>query len=212
MTASVLRCPRRVGFAGMAFVVSLTVVGWQAGSAYAQAGGQNTAQVSKAESLPATAASTSRDVVTPRETSHQRALTARPDGMVGHPLHAAEDRLSVARPVENRSLFRRAAAAFPAFCKHWGRMLRDREVNNLKHVAWHDKNGWKTGTYIAYGPIKTCNTKATDGVPIGELTYREHEYSLVGHTVEQARHSPPKLIGVTDTTEIFRWDKSQWVY
>jgi hypothetical protein len=107
--------------------------------------------------------------------------------------------------------FERASQLFPAFCKDWERRLHDRELNNMETVSWKDQDGYKTGTYLAYSPIKTCNCKrSTGGVPIGELTYQETEYYLAGHTVEEARHAPPKTVGVTNTTEIFRWDRTKW--
>jgi len=107
--------------------------------------------------------------------------------------------------------FDRASESFPAFCKDWERRLHDRELNNQESVSWKDQDGFKTGTYLAYSPIKTCNCKrSTGGVPIGELTYQETEYYLAGRTVEEARHAPPKLVGVTNTTEIFRWDRTKW--
>jgi hypothetical protein len=109
------------------------------------------------------------------------------------------------------AVFDRASESFPAFCKDWERRLHDRELNNIESVSWKDQDGYKTGTYLAYSPIKTCNCKrSTGGVPIGELTYQETEYYLAGHTVEEARHAPPKTVGVTNTTEIFRWDRTKW--
>jgi hypothetical protein len=107
--------------------------------------------------------------------------------------------------------FDRASESFPAFCKDWERRLHDRELNNVESVSWKDQDGFKTGTYLAYSPIKTCNCKrSTGGVPIGELTYQETEYYLAGRTVEEARHAQPKTVGVTNTTEIFRWDRTKW--
>jgi hypothetical protein len=109
--------------------------------------------------------------------------------------------------------FDRASDSFPAFCKDWERRLHDRELNNQENVTWKDKDGFKTGTYLAYSPIKTCACKrSTGGVPIGELTYQETEYYLAGRTVEEARHTQPKPVGITNTTEIFRWDRTKWDY
>lgn len=107
--------------------------------------------------------------------------------------------------------FDHASDSFPAFCKDWQRRLHDRELNNVENISWKDQNGWKTGTYLAYSPVKSCSCKrSTGGVPIGELTYQETEEYLAGRTVEEARHSQPKAVGVTNTTEIFRWDKTKW--
>jgi hypothetical protein len=107
--------------------------------------------------------------------------------------------------------FAAASELFPSFCKDWQRRLHDRELNNLENITWKDENGWKTGTYVAYSPVKTCDCKrSTGGVPIGELTYQETEFYLSGHTVEEARHAQPKPVGITNTTEIFRWDRTKW--
>ncbi|HEY2106011.1 MAG TPA: hypothetical protein VGH29_09520 [Candidatus Binataceae bacterium] len=107
--------------------------------------------------------------------------------------------------------FDNAALAFPDFCRDWQRKLHDRELNNLENISWKDQNGWKTATYVSYSPVKTCNCKrSTGGVPIGELTYQETELYLAGRTVEEARHASPKPVGITNTTEIFRWNKSKW--
>jgi hypothetical protein len=107
--------------------------------------------------------------------------------------------------------FDHAALAFPDFCRDWQRKLHDRELNNLENISWKDQNGWKTATYVSYSPVKTCNCKrSTGGVPIGELTYQETELYLSGRTVEEARHATPKPVGITNTTEIFRWDRTKW--
>lgn len=110
-------------------------------------------------------------------------------------------------------LYLRAVNAFPSFCKDWEHKLQSRDVNNVNNVSWQAKGGWETGTYIVYSPIKTCATKrASNGQPIGELTYQETEYYLTGHSIAEARHAPPKPVSVTNTTEIFRWDRTRWDY
>jgi hypothetical protein len=125
-------------------------------------------------------------------------------------IHAALKSMNTA-PRDGDDAFSEASDLFPAFCKDWQRRLHDRELNNLENITWKDENGWKTGTYVSYSPVKTCNCKrSTGGVPIGELTYQETELYLAGHTVEEARHAQPKPVGITNTTEIFRWDKTKW--
>ncbi len=125
-------------------------------------------------------------------------------------LHAALKSFDTS-PHSGDAVFDQASGLFPAFCKDWERKLHDRELNNLENVSWKEQDGWKTGTYLGYSPIKSCNCKrSTGGVPIGELTYQETEYYLSGRTVEEARHAQPKPVGITNTTEIFRWDKTKW--
>ncbi|HLH78497.1 MAG TPA: hypothetical protein VKV28_16980 [Candidatus Binataceae bacterium] len=126
-----------------------------------------------------------------------------------HTRHHAHDAHARAADI----LYLRAVNAFPSFCQDWGRKLQSRDVNNVDNVSWRAKDGWETGTYIVYSPIKSCNTKrAANGQPIGELTYQETEYYLAGHTITEARHAQPKPVSVTNTTEIFRWDRTHWDY
>ena len=109
--------------------------------------------------------------------------------------------------------FKTAAAEFPSFCKDWERKLHDREVNNLGHVAWTQKDGWQTATYTGYGPVQKCEChQSTDGYSIGKVTYEEFEYYLVGKTPDEAKAGKPKVTDTTATTELFRWDKSKWFY
>ena len=116
-----------------------------------------------------------------------------------------------APPPSGDPKFDHAALAFPDFCRDWQRKLHDRELNNLENISWKDQNGWKTATYVSYSPVKSCSCKrSTGGVPIGELTYQETELYLAGRTVEEARHASPKPVGITNTTEIFRWDSTKW--
>jgi hypothetical protein len=135
---------------------------------------------------------------------------ANSSGSGAYAMHAALKSFDTP-PRSGDMVFDRASELFPAFCKDWQRRLHDRELNNVENISWKDQNGWKTGTYLAYSPIKTCTCKlSTGGVPIGELTYQETEEYLAGRTVEEARHAQPKTVGITNTTEIFRWDKTKW--
>jgi|SRR5579872_3226362 len=109
--------------------------------------------------------------------------------------------------------FKTAAAEFPSFCKDWEHKLHDREVNNLGHVAWTEKDGWETATYTGYGPVEKCEChQSSDGFSIGKVTYEEFQYYLVGKTPEEAKAAKPKVTDTTATTELFRWDKSKWFY
>ena len=115
-------------------------------------------------------------------------------------------------PAERR-LYAQAAAAFPHFCQDWQRMLRDREQNNLSSLNWQEKSGYETASYVGYGPIKTCECKeSAEGIPLGKVTYDEQNYYIVGKTVDEAKHTPPKVVGITHTLEIFSWDKNKWFY
>lgn len=220
MTASSARCTQIICLVSVAVIAAWMTGGWGSPAAYAQSASQGAAQASKstiaAAGSDAAATGSSDPVVPAHAPGRLAALRTRIGTAVTRRLHAvkaAAERLHPVKAIEKDLLFRRASRAFPTFCKDWGSKLHNREVNNLEHVAWHEQHGWETGTYVAYSAIKTCNTKrSTGGTPIGELTYQEHKYYLAGHTVEQARHAEPKLVSITNTTEIFRWDKTKWVY
>jgi hypothetical protein len=112
-----------------------------------------------------------------------------------------------------RRKYERASADFPEFCQEWERRLHDREMNNLEHISWQRRSGYQTATYVAYSKVEACDTKETSrGVPIGKLSYEEYNYYLTGKTVDEAKHATPKLIGRTNTLEIFSWEKDRWFY
>jgi len=105
-----------------------------------------------------------------------------------------------------------ATAALPGFCQDWDRMLHDREVNNLSHLDWHQQQGYQTATYTGYGKVQGCQAKESDeGVPIGKVSYQEMNYYLAGKSVDDAK-SHPKLLGTTNTLEIFSFEKDRWFY
>jgi hypothetical protein len=106
-----------------------------------------------------------------------------------------------------------AAGKFPAFCQDWQQKLHEREVNNLSHLKFQERDGWETATYTGYGPVQTCVCKETrEGVPIGKVTYKEYSYYLTGRTIDQAAHAKPQIVHTTETLEIFSWDKNRWFY
>jgi len=109
--------------------------------------------------------------------------------------------------------FEIASAQFPSFCKDWERKLGDRERDNVTHPAWQTHNGVAIGTYLGYSKIESCTSKeASNGTPIGELSYHEINYAKTGPTLDAARNAPPKVTGETQTMEIFSWDKGKWFY
>jgi len=111
-----------------------------------------------------------------------------------------------------RRKWKEAQAALPGFCQDWDRMLHDREVNNLSHLEWHQQQGYQTATYTGYGKVQACQAKESDeGVPICKVTYQEMNYYLAGKSIDEAK-SHPKLLGTTNTLEIFSWEKDRWFY
>jgi hypothetical protein len=109
--------------------------------------------------------------------------------------------------------FKKAAALFPDFCRHWEQDLRERETNNLSKLRFDLKNGFETATYTAYSKVAGCEShQSKDGYSIGKLTYEEFIYYLAGKSRDEAKHAPPRAISDTHTTEIFRWDNGKWFY
>ena len=122
------------------------------------------------------------------------------------------DGLELLSPVQRRT-YQRAASAFTSFCHDWERMLHEREVNNLEHLSWREDGGLETATYTGYGKVESCECKASkEGLPIGKIRYEEINYSIMGKTIEEARHAAPKLIHEISTLEIFSWEKGKWFY
>lgn len=139
-------------------------------------------------------------------------MMAMPPGGPSSEIQAEIQRLTSGTPAERR-LYARAAAAFPNFCHEWARMLRDRESNNLSSLNWKENGGYETASYVGYGPLKTCECKeSAEGIPLGKVTYDEEDYYIVGKTVDEAKHSQPKVVRTVPTLEIFSWDQNKWFY
>jgi hypothetical protein len=139
-------------------------------------------------------------------------MMALPPGGPSSEVKAEIQELRAGTPAERR-LYAKASAAFPHFCEDWARMLREREANNLTSLNWQEKSGYETASYVGYSPIKTCECKeSAEGIPLGKVTYDEQNYYIVGKTLDEAKHAPPKVVGVTHTLEIFSWDKNKWFY
>jgi hypothetical protein len=109
--------------------------------------------------------------------------------------------------------YQEAAALFPAFCKDWEQKLRDREANNIEHLALKLENGFETANYTGYSQIESCEThQSPQGFSIGKLSYEEFRYLIKEKTLDEAKHSKGTKVDDTHTTEIFRWDKGKWFY
>jgi len=113
---------------------------------------------------------------------------------------------------DQRQKWERAVAALPGFCHEWEKLLHDREIDNVAHLDWRDRDGYEIATYTGYGKVRGCEAKeSTQGIPIGKVIYDEKNYYLVGKSIDEAK-SHPKLIGTTNTLEIFSWEKDRWFY
>jgi len=113
---------------------------------------------------------------------------------------------------DQRQKWERAVAALPGFCHEWEKLLHDREIDNVAHLDWRDRDGYEIATYTGYGKVRGCEAKeSTQGIPIGKVIYDEKNYYLVGKSIDEAK-SHPKLIGTTNTLEIFSWERDRWFY
>jgi hypothetical protein len=133
------------------------------------------------------------------------------EAAVGSEVRATIDQI-LSGNTRERARYAEAAAKFPSFCQDWARMLHDREVNNLDHLSWQERNGYQTASYTGYGKIESCECKESEGIPIAKVSYQEITYYLAGKTVDDAKHAVPKLVGQVNTLEIFSWEKDKWFY
>jgi hypothetical protein len=118
--------------------------------------------------------------------------------------------LNPARLMMDRQ-YAKASAAFPAFCKNWEQKLKDREKNNLAHIAWRFDNGFETALYTGYSTVESCEAhQSAQGFSIGKLSYEEFHYLIKAKTVDEAKTTKATPVDDTHTTEIFRWDKGAW--
>ncbi len=123
---------------------------------------------------------------------------------------AVVKRLNPARLLMDRQ-YAKAAAAFPAFCKNWEQKLKEREQNNLAHIAWRFDNGFQTALYTGYSTVESCEShQSAQGFAIGKLSYEEYHYLIKAKTVDDERTAKATPVDDTHTTEIFRWDKGKW--
>ncbi len=118
--------------------------------------------------------------------------------------------LNPARLMMDRQ-YAKASAVFPTFCKDWEQKLKDREKNNLAHIAWRFDNGFQTALYTGYSTVESCEShQSATGFSIGKLSYEEFHYLIKAKTVDDAKNAKATPVDDTHTTEIFRWDKGKW--
>lgn len=188
--------------------VSAGAVGTSATGSYAPAA---PVTASTAPEAPAMTAPTSSSLSSGAFPHNATMMTMPPSGPLSE-VKAEIQQLTEGTSAERR-LYERAAAAFPHFCHDWARMLRDRETNNLSSLNWQQKSGYETANYVGYSPIKTCQCKeSAEGIPLGKVTYDEEDYYIVGKTVDDAKHTQPKVVRIIPTLEIFSWDQNKWFY
>jgi hypothetical protein len=135
-----------------------------------------------------------------------------PKKTIGQKLKTALHKLNPERLYLDHE-YKKAAAAFPAFCNKWEGYLHDRETNNINHIAWRFENGYETALYTGYSTIESCQAhQSPGGYALGKISYEEFHYLIKAKTKDEALKTKAKPIDDTHTTEIFRWDKGKWFY
>jgi len=109
----------------------------------------------------------------------------------------------------------RMKVTFAEFCDGWIDKLRERERYNISKIKWETSpDGAVVGEYVGYdtttpGPQTVGNVDTT---PIGKLVYMEFRLRRSGKSKEEALAHEPEIVERTEVTEIFRFDRSGWVY
>jgi hypothetical protein len=109
----------------------------------------------------------------------------------------------------------RMKVTFADFCAGWFDKLRERERYNITKIKWETSpEGAAVGEYVGYdtlnpGPQTVTNVDTT---PIGKLVYMELRLRRTGKSKEEALAHDPEIVERTEVTEIFRFDRSGWVY
>ena len=103
---------------------------------------------------------------------------------------------------------------FKTFCDGWMEKLRERERNNVAHIEWKPGGTGVVGEYVGYdtqnftvGDITNADTK-----PIGRVIYMELKMRLSGSSQVDALAQKPEIVERTEVTELFRFERGNWVY
>lgn len=106
------------------------------------------------------------------------------------------------------------AADLTAFCKKWMGFLETRERDNKKGVKWQPHPEGVKGQYVGYSTDYDCTMKdrSSNGTPVATIVYREYVYEAAGASQDVALTAKPTVVDATEVTEIFRYNKGQWVY
>lgn len=103
---------------------------------------------------------------------------------------------------------------FKTFCDGWMEKLRERERNNIAHIEWKPGSAGVVGEYVGYdtqnftvGDISNSDTK-----PVGRVIYMELKMRLVGPSQVDALAQKPEIVERTEVTELFRFERGNWVY
>lgn len=100
------------------------------------------------------------------------------------------------------------------FCKKWMGFLETRERDNKRGVKWQPHPDGVKGQYVGYSTDYDCTMKerSSNGTPVATIVYREYLYETSGASQDVALTAKPTIVEATEVTEIFRYNKGQWVY
>lgn len=127
--------------------------------------------------------------------------------------HAAEKK--AAKPAAAAAASdEKVAADLTAFCKKWMGFLETRERDNKRGVKWQHTAAGVKGQYTGYSAEYDCSLKerSSNGTPVATIVYREYVYETSGASQDAALAAKPTIVDATEVTEIFRYNKGEWVY
>ena len=103
---------------------------------------------------------------------------------------------------------------FKTFCDDWMSKLRERERNNIAHIEWKPGERGVVGEYVGYDTTNITIPELTnpDKQPIGRVVYMELKLRLVGTSDVDALAQKPEIVERTEVTELFRYERGNWVY
>jgi hypothetical protein len=101
-----------------------------------------------------------------------------------------------------------------AFCVKWMGFLETRERDNKKGIKWEPRGGGVAGHYVGYSKEYDCTMKprASNGTPVATIQYKELIYEKAGGSRGEAEQAEASVIEATEVTEIFRYNKGEWIY
>ncbi|HEY8517852.1 MAG TPA: hypothetical protein VIS07_20265 [Candidatus Binatia bacterium] len=129
---------------------------------------------------------------------------------VGVPAHADKAKRASAVKASPEEL----QAEFKRFCDSWMEKLRERERHNIANIEWKPNGTGVVGEYIGYDTTNVQIPEITnaDTTPIGRVIYHELKLRLSGASQVDALAQQPEIIERTEVTELFRYERGNWVY